>query len=100
MVLAAVQWKYMIQLYFEERKCLEENRNLEVKYEEVVANSLNVMKKVANLCDLDWNEKIEEQIKSSKLKNMNYKWKENFSDHEKKALNLSLKKFLNRLNYI
>jgi len=98
-VLAAIQWKMLVESVEKSKKLLPDSQFIEIKYEELMANSLNVFRKVIDFCELNWTPGFEERIKKFTLKNMNHKWKENLSDLQKKELNEVLSKKLSDYGY-
>jgi hypothetical protein len=96
-LLCGLQWeKDVVEIL--KNKYLFEDRYIEIKYERLVEDTKNIIKKIAYFCELSWYDKFEKNI-PSKLTNMNYKWREKLTNIQKKTLNKHLNATLNRLGY-
>lgn len=99
-VLAAIQWKLLIQEIYDGKKILDKNRFLEIRYEDIVDNPIKILRSVTEFCELHWHKEFESHINTSRLKNMNYKWERDLTPHQKELLNSCLYDFLKKLRYI
>ncbi len=99
-VFAGLVWLYFVNEILQEKNAISENRYLEVRYEELTEDSRQTMKKVADFCELDWNDTFKNYIDMFPLKSMNYKWRENLDGGQKELLNSALHDMLKSLNYI
>lgn len=98
-ILAAVQWKYMLTLFLEEKKAIDVSRCCIVKYEDICNDPYTSIRKIVTFCELEWNKDFEKFIKSFKVKNMNYKWKEKIPKDQQSDLNAVLREYLERFDY-
>jgi hypothetical protein len=99
-VLAAIQWKLLMDSFEEAKRILPPERFLEVKYEELVAARKATFAKVLDFCQLDSSAEFAATIDSFALKDSNYKWKESLTQHQQDLLHKSLKDYLARYGYV
>jgi len=97
--LAALHWKHNVQEIRRQKEILPKSRYMEVRYEDFTENPIEIYKKVSDFCELEWNIKFEEHIRSTKFENRNSKWQDRLSEDQKAILNLTLGDFLRELNY-
>jgi hypothetical protein len=98
-VLAAIQWKILMDSFEEVRRVLPAERFLEVKYEDLVAARKGTFAKVLDFCQLDFPVEFVATIDSFALKDSNYKWKECLTKRQQDLLHNSLKDYLARYGY-
>ncbi len=98
-ILAAMEWKILIQSVEKAKEQLDTSQFLELKYEDIISNPVDSFKQVCSFCELEWNNKFQKQIEKRKLKTMNYKWKENLPVHQQEMLNEYLTDYLKKYNY-
>lgn len=98
-VLAAIQWKMLVESVEKSKKSIPKSQFMEIKYEDLMEDSIGIFRKVIDFCELDWTSGFEARIKKFSLKNMNHKWKENLTESQKKDLNEVLSKKLLEYNY-
>jgi sulfotransferase family protein len=95
--LCGLQWKRDVMELLE-NKHLFEDRYIEIRYEDLVENTKNIVHKITDFCELNWPPEFETGI-PNKLENMNYKWKEELTEPQQKILSKSLENFLKQLGY-
>lgn len=98
-ILAAMEWKILIQSVEKAKAQLDVSQFLELKYEDIISNPVSSFKQVCNFCELEWSNKFQKQIEKRKLETMNYKWKENLPLHQQEMLNEYLRDYLKKYNY-
>ncbi len=98
-VLAAIQWKLLMDAYEKVKIDLDGTNYTEVKYEDMCLDSVSVMKDVTEFCELPWEPKFEKAISAIKLRNSNNKWTTDLTDHQQSILNESLEHHLRRYHY-
>ncbi len=98
-VLAAIQWKILMDRMNEVRKQLNNTNFMEIKYEELCSNKLDIFKNVVNFCDLDWDLNFEKTVNRSDLKNTNFRWQEELTIKQQETLNSVLQSHLSIFNY-
>ena len=97
--LAAQVWLFEVAKVLDDKKYLDPDRYLEVKYEEFVSNPILAMTAVCNFCELDWSPDFEQHIKSINIRNMNYRYKERLTREQILKLNKTIKELSDRLDY-
>lgn len=98
-ILAAIQWKLLIESIDKASKDLDHSQFLQIKYEDLMSNPVDTFKDVTDFCELKWTNDFESKIKKFKLRDMNYKWKENFTISERTMLEDFLKDSLVKYGY-
>ena len=97
--LAAQVWLFEVAKVLDDKKYLDPDRYLEVKYEDFVSNPTLTMTAVCNFCELDWTPDFEQHIKSMNIRNMNYRYKERLTREQILRLNKIIKELAERLGY-
>jgi hypothetical protein len=59
---------------------------MEIDYEDLCENPIDIFQDVLKYCDLDWNKEFQNNLNYFKLKNSNYKWRENLTVQQQKIL--------------
>lgn len=96
-VLCGMSWEKDVEEILT-NKYLFEDRYIEIRYENLVEDTKNIVRKIIDFCELQWSDVFGRNI-PPKLPNMNYKWKEQLTETQKKKLNESLKKSLDKFDY-
>ena len=55
---------------------------MEVEYERLCADPLDVFKQVVNFCELEWSAEFENRIKKQSLKSANEKWRQGLTQEQ------------------
>ena len=63
-VLAAIQWKILMDATEKAKRTLNPLQLLEIKYEDLCADQIKIFKKVADFCNLEWNSYFEKRLRS------------------------------------
>ncbi len=95
--LAGLVWERDIEEIFK-NKNLFLNKYFELRYEDLCNNPKNIIKKIANFCELSWSIEFEDLL-PRKLVSKNDKWKKNLSDNQKMILLDTIKNSLIKYNY-
>lgn len=99
-VLAAVQWKYLIQVAREERNSLASEQYLEIKYEDFTQRPTEIVGAICRFCDLLPSPAVHSCLESRTIvRDMNFKWRDEFSTHQLQTLNEVMGPLLNELGY-
>jgi hypothetical protein len=81
--LAAVQWRRVIEIADRERDIIAEKNYMELRYEDFVSDPHATVNLLMEKCDLSMCKDIYRYLETiGKLKNMNYKYKQNLSNKE------------------
>ena len=64
-----------------------------------MSEPIRVFKEAINFCELEWTTDFKSKIENFELMNMNYKWKENLPESQKKMLNEFLDDYLKKYGY-
>jgi len=98
-ILAAIEWKLLIDALEKSKGYLSESQFMEIKYEDLIYDTTKIFKEVIHFCELDWNKQFESKIKRFKLSDMNIKWKESLAEHQKKMLDDFLMDYIKKYDY-
>ncbi len=93
--LAALHWKINVEEILSHKNLLE-GRYKEIKYKDLTNKPRSVIENLLRFCDLSSSEDFFDLI-PTELPNMNYKWKEAFSEQQKEELNELIGEFLKNL---
>ena len=86
-VLAAIQWREIIKYAWDEKSNIHSNDYFEIKYEEFVENPIETLKYIMKRLNLDYSKDIDRYIMTyGKVKDMNYKFKQNLQTSELKKI--------------
>jgi hypothetical protein len=98
-VLAALQWKMLMDAAEEAIKKIESSRVLEIKYEDMCPDPIPTFKKVAEFCELPWDDKFERRLKNYTMRNSNEKYKKDLNPQQQDELNTVLHEYLIKYGY-
>lgn len=99
-VLAAVQWRRVVESTRGEAARLAPNRYAEVRYERFVQDPGGTMDQVASFCGLPASSAAKEFVKQRfELRDMNFQWRERFGPEQVTVLNDLLGGTLDELGY-
>lgn len=96
--LCALHWQKNIQEILSVKKLLS-NRYFELRYEDLIKNVPQNMKKVLDFCQLSWSRDYE-QLLPKTLPNMNSAWRKNVSMHKQIIIREAIRPLLCQLNYL
>lgn len=96
--IAALHWVHNIQEIYNNRLLLK-GRYLEIRYEQLVSNSLDVIKQICLFCELQ-SPKTYIDILPRALQNMNTNWQQTLTRRQQQIITSHQKITLKRLQYI
>jgi hypothetical protein len=99
-VLAAIQWKILMDAVEDARSSVDSEHFLEIRYEDLCSDPLNTVKKVATFCGLKWSADFQEQIGAYQLKNTNDKFKSDLTARQQRDLEEVLGDYLRKYGYL
>jgi len=98
-VLAAIQWKILMDAVETAKEYVNDNNLLEIKYERLCSNQIEVFENIAEFSELEWTKGFERELRSFKLKNTNDKWERELNPNQRRELNEVLADYLKRHDY-
>lgn len=98
--LAGIQWKILMDSIAEVRKHVDDRNFLEVQYESLCKDPINVFKDVVDFCELEWTGKFEKDLARFSLRSQDFKWSEDLTDDQKNILEGILSEHLKRHKYL
>jgi omega-hydroxy-beta-dihydromenaquinone-9 sulfotransferase len=99
-VLAAIQWKILMDAMENAKAFVESSDLIEIKYEELSSDPTNTLMKVATFCDLEWPPRFERDLQKFRVKNTNNKFKNDLTSKQQKDLEEVLGAYLVRYGYL
>lgn len=99
-VLAAIQWKILIDAMESAKTSVSKDSFLELKYEDLCSNPLDTFRTVTEFCELKWVAEFEREIGKHELKNTNDKFKQDLTAHQQRNLEEVLEDYLRRYGYL
>jgi hypothetical protein len=99
-VLAAIQWKILMDAAEKAIKHLEKSRILEIRYEELCTEPIPLFKEIVKFCEIEWNDYFETRLKKHKMRNANTKYKQELNPQQQKELSIVLDGYLRRYGYL
>lgn len=99
LILAAIQWVILEQAF---KKAIDKSQSesvLSVKYEKLCSDPIEEIKSILDFCELEWSQKLEENIKKYKIISTNNKWKKDIPKNQKIILQEVLNEYLNKFGY-
>lgn len=98
--LAALQWKFIMDLSRDEAAKIPDTNYIEIKYEKYIENPHQTIESLYGFCGLDNSERVHSYIDNTqKLKNMNYKYFEQLEKKELGDINSLLSSYLMEFGY-
>lgn len=78
--LAAVQWKQVVELAWQESKIVDSSRYIELRYEDFVRTPRGALQEIFNKVELPHSQSVQRYINSiGKVQNMNFKYRQNLT---------------------
>jgi len=98
-VLAAIQWKMLMDAAEKAKKNIDKSNIMEIKYEELCASPIQLFRSVAEFCGLEWSNRFEKELEKHRLKNTNSKFEQYFNLAQQSELNDVLNNHLKKYGY-
>lgn len=86
-ILAAIEWKILMDVFEKTKSKINKDNLLELKYEDLCGDPKATFEKVLEFSELSYSNGFIKSISKKVLENRNYKWKEDFTDKQKEILN-------------
>jgi len=99
-VLAAIYWKTLMDAVEEGKKQLNIDNLLEIKYEDLCSQPIDIFRQVTSFCDLEWSDYFIKRLGTYKLQNKNDNYKADLTNHQQCMLNEVLGQYLKRYGYL
>ena len=99
-VLAAIQWKILMDAMESAKTLVSRDKFLELRYEDLCSDPFNIFKMVTEFCELKWMADFERELGKNKLKNTNDKFKQDLTTQQQRDLEEVLGDYLRRYDYL
>ncbi len=99
-VLAAIQWKILMDAAEEAKKYLKKSRILEVKYEKLCSDPIPLFMEVAEFCEIEWNDYFEDRLKKYTFRDTNSSYTQELTPLQQKELESVLESYLKKYDYL
>ena len=81
--LAGIELQILSEAMEQAKRCMPNPENfLEVAYEDLCTDPMEIYKNVIDFCELEWSSEFQNAIKRYQLKNTNYKWQQDLSEDQ------------------
>jgi len=97
--LAAIEWKILMSAHDKIKENLSSDNFLEIKYEDLCSDPLNILKNTIEFCELDWSEKLNKKLKKTRLNSANDKYKNELTKDQIEILENVLHQYLIKYGY-
>lgn len=98
-VLAAIQWKILMDAAEEAKRHLDSSRLLEIKYEDVCREPVESVRGLLRFCEVEWSPRFEDRVRACRLKSANEKYKSELTEQQQNDLSGVLDMYLKRYGY-
>ncbi|NOX69193.1 MAG: sulfotransferase [Gammaproteobacteria bacterium] len=95
--LAALQWKKFVDAMDIASAGID--NFLEVRYEDICANPQEGFRRLAEFCEIDWHDDLEQKIHRTEFRQANYKWQEELTVRQQETLQDLLGETCVRMGY-
>jgi len=99
-VLAAIQWKILMDAMEKAKSTISSERFLEITYENLCSDPVGQFQKVTQFCELEWTGGFERQIRKYQPRNSNDKFKYDLTAKQQSDLEEVLSDYLIRYGYL
>jgi omega-hydroxy-beta-dihydromenaquinone-9 sulfotransferase len=97
--LAALHWEILMDAYEAAKRNVPDDRIMEIRYEELCAEPVNVVRAACEFAQLDFAPSLQRQIGNFSLRSQNDKWKQGLSPAQQSTLNDCIRDCLSRWGY-
>jgi len=98
--LAAKLWKYEVERMLSDSKKINKDQYFEVRYEKFTKEPISTLREILDFCNLNSHNDFFKFIKSFNINDMNFKWRESFTNSNIKLIEKEAGSLLLKLNYI
>lgn len=98
-VLAAIQWKLLMDSFELAKQSLPPGQLLEVRYEDLVAGSEQVIARILDFCQIDNPDSFRAHVRSVPMRESNRKWRDGLTTGQQAAMEDALRAHLLRYGY-
>ena len=99
-VLAAIQWKILMDAVEKAKSKISSEKFLEIRYENLCSDPLGQFQKVTQFCELEWTGSFERQVRKYQPRNTNDKFKYDLTAKQQSGLEEVLRDYLVRFGYL
>jgi omega-hydroxy-beta-dihydromenaquinone-9 sulfotransferase len=99
-VLAALQWKILMDAMEEAKASINQANFLEVKYEHLCSDPIGSFRRVVEFSELNWAVGFERDLREIKVRNTNEKFRQDLTAKQQSDVENVLKDYLKRYNYM
>jgi hypothetical protein len=99
-VLAAIQWKILMDSIEEAKKSLSSGQFMDVRYEHFVADPLEAFKEILSFCGLEYPDEFRATLRRFEVENRNDKWRKDLTTRQQAMLEDCVRDHLVRYGYV
>lgn len=97
--LAAIQYRMLTDAFEKARASLTQDDVLEIRYEDMMADPVPCLKRIAAFCELRWSRGFARHVRRRRLVNQNFKWQQDLTVEQQQLTNDILGNTLRRYGY-
>lgn len=98
--LAALYWVILMESYREAQPSIPSEQYMEIRYEDLCANPIDVFRSITDFCDLEWTPEFESGISQSGLESRNDRWQKDLTEKQQHIISDVLAEELERYGYV
>lgn len=98
--LAAIGWEILMSAYEEAKGKIPLDDLLEIRYEDMCQDPVNMFRQAVAFGDLEWSPRFEATLDGFSFRNTNYKWREQLTDAQQQVLCQCLAEPLQKYGYV
>ena len=99
-VLAAIQWKILMDAMDKAKNTISSESFLEIRYEDLCSDPVGQLQKVTQFCELEWSADFQRRLGEYQLENANDKFKDDLTAKQQSELEEVLGDYLRRYGYL
>jgi hypothetical protein len=98
--LAGLQWNILLEAMDAARQSIPKEAFLEIRYEDLCARPMPVLREALDFLELDWNPVFESRLRHHDLRSSNFKWQEELTPDQHRIMEDVMRKHLTRYGYL
>ncbi|HEQ60198.1 MAG TPA: sulfotransferase [Firmicutes bacterium] len=98
--LAAIEYNILLEAMEQAKRGVAPENFLELRYEDLCAEPIPRLQEVVEFCGLRWSGRFERSVLRYPLRNTNYKWQKELSEHQRQILHDVLREQLEKWDYL
>ncbi len=97
--LAGIQWRMILDAIRKGEKQVPARQFLELKYEDLCRDPVDVLRRIVDFCEMEWDNRLHRSIAGFALQDNNYKWRSDLTAEQQEIIQDVLHEPLSSLGY-